>query len=140
MKVLLDNSVLQRMPRSPRVERAVRDWLQSGGTLCSSPVSVLEAGYSARSAAEHATITRNLTQSLTLLAFSASTAELATQMQTALFKRGRGRAVGVLDLWHAAVAIEQDATLVHYDSDFEVLGSVWPDLRQRWVLPRGTID
>lgn len=118
----------------------MRDLLSAEATLCSSPVSVLEAGYSARNAADHTTITQNLAHSVQLLKFTPTTADVAFRMQATLFEAGAGRAVGVLDLLHAAVATEHGATLVHYDSDFELLGDLWPGLSQKWVLPRGSID
>ncbi len=140
MKVLLDNSALQRIPRSLDVEQSVRRLVVDGHTLCSSPVSVLEAGYSARTPAAHVAIVANLTRSFEVLPFGQNTGELAVRLQTALFERGVGRAVGVMDLLSAACAIEHDALLVHYDFDFEMLADSWPAFRQAWIVPRGSIN
>lgn len=62
------------------------------------------------------------------------------ELQASLFAVGMGRAVGVVDLLHAAAAIAHDAVLVHYDADFELLAEVDDRLRQEWVVPRGSID
>jgi predicted nucleic acid-binding protein len=140
MRVLLDNSVLQRVPRSTDVEHAVRQLVIDGHTLCSSPVSVLEAGYSARTPTEHLDFVAHLTRSLVALPFVRSTGQLAVLMQTALFDHGIGRAVGVMDLLSAACAVEQSAHLVHYDSDYEMLTTAWPEFKQTWIVARGSVN
>src|SRR5688572_23801022 len=39
------------------------------------------------------------------------------------------------DLLVAATAIEHDATLLHYDADFDAIAAV-TDLRARWIIAR----
>ena len=139
-RLLVDNSVLQRLARSAGIAEAVRSALESGGVLCSSEVSRLEAGYSARSVHEHAEIIDRLTIDFELLPLSAETGVVAAELQSALFEAGQGRAVGVVDLLHAATAICHRAVVLHYDADFEVLADVDGRLRHRWVVPRGSVD
>ena len=140
MKILLDNSVVQRLPRSSEVSTAVRLLLDAGHTLCSSPISVLEAGYSARTSIDHRDIVANLTRSFELLRFDHSTGDLAVALQAALFEAGTGRSVGVMDLFSAACAIEHGAHLVHYDSDFDKLAKAWSPFHQSWIVPRGSVS
>lgn len=139
-RALIDNSVLQRLSTGPEVAWAVEDLLASGWVLCSSDVSRLEAGFSTRSAAEHVGIRDRLTHDFELLPVTPACGDLAMAMQSELFARGTGRAVGVLDLLHAATAVVHDAVVVHYDHDFELVAEVDSRLRQRWVVPRGSVS
>ena len=135
---LLDNSVLQRITRD-EVERGLVALTADRGLLAVSDASVLEAGYSATSADDHRRWIRRLTQGMVHLGASAVTGRIALALQTALFAAGMGRSAGVIDLLHAATAIEHDAVVVHYDSDFEYLAEVEPRLRHQWIVPRGQI-
>jgi hypothetical protein len=45
----------------------------------------------------------------------------------------------VVDIVQAACAVVHGAVLVHYHADFDHLGQVEPELRQRWVVPRGSM-
>ena len=108
--------------------------------LCSSEVSRLETGYSARSVREHAEINDRLTMDFELLPLCAETGVVVAELQSALFEAGQGRAVGVVDLLHAATAICHHAVVLHYNADFEVLADVDGRLRHRWVVPRGSVD
>jgi predicted nucleic acid-binding protein len=75
-----------------------------------------------------------------LLPLCAETGVVAAELQRALFDAGRGRAVGVVDLLHAATAICHRAVVLHHDADFEALADVDGRLRHRWVVPRGSVD
>jgi predicted nucleic acid-binding protein len=61
------------------------------------------------------------------------------ELQWALFEAAKGRAAGVVDLLIAGIAVEHDAVVLHYDSDFDVLASVDRRFRARWVVPRGSV-
>lgn len=41
------------------------------------------------------------------------------------------------DLLVAATALEHDATVLHYDRDFDLIAEV-TDLSARWIIPPGT--
>jgi len=137
---LLDNSVLQRLDRAPAVRAAAEQLIGRGDLLASSDVSLLEAGFSARNTEDHQHIRALLGDTFVRLALAAEIGTVAMEMQSALFARGIGRAVGVMDLLHAATAVAYDAVLVHYDADFETLAGVDPRLRQAWIVPRGSVD
>lgn len=137
---LLDNSVLQRLDLSAEVRTATQRLIHGDNLLAASDVSVLEAGYSATSAADHARILERVGGDLLQLPLTPEVGQAARELQTRLFDAGMGRAVGVVDLLHGATAIVHDAVLVHYDGDFEHLASVDSRLEQRWIVPRGSVD
>jgi predicted nucleic acid-binding protein len=58
--------------------------------------------------------------------------------QGSLARTGRHRAVGMADLLTAVIAAEHDLTVVHYDADFDIAGSVI-GFAHRWVAPRGSL-
>jgi predicted nucleic acid-binding protein len=55
-----------------------------------------------------------------------------------LARRGRHRAAGLPDLLQAAVAERHAVTLLHYDSDFDLIAAVTGQPMQ-WVVPRGSV-
>lgn len=139
---LLDNSATQRISRSADVAEAVRRLLDSG-VLAGCLPQLLEEGYSARSASDHATILSLNAEAKVFLPPVPAVAERAIELQRRLFAAGQGRAVGVSDLQIAATALvhsdqHQQVIVVHYDSDFEHLAEVEPELRTRWIVPRST--
>ena len=141
---LVDNSVIQRIHRSMPLASALAA-LVNTGDLASCLPQVLEEGYSARNAEDHRTILDSHNRAKVFLPPDAQIAELAFDLQTRLFKVGRGRAVGVSDLQIAATALRystktQLVTIVHYDSDFDFLVEVEPNLHAQWILPPGSID
>jgi predicted nucleic acid-binding protein len=139
-RLLLDNSVLQRLSRAPAIVGAVHERIEQGDVLCSCPTLALEAGFSARNLTEHAGIVERLTADFDLLPFAPEVGDLAIDLQRSLFEAGQGRAVGVVALLSAATAVWHDATVLHYDADFERVAAVDPRVRQRWAVPRGSVD
>lgn len=105
--------------------------------LARSTVTDLELGHSARNAAEW-DATAEMLAAFTELPLSPLIADRARDVQRKLADRGlRGRKVP--DLLVAATAEAADATLVHYDRDFELIASVTGQ-RHEWVARRGSID
>jgi predicted nucleic acid-binding protein len=62
----------------------------------------------------------------------------ALEVQGILWRSGRMRAVGFPDLLIAAVAERERVTLLHYDSDYELIAEATGQ-PMRWVVPRGTV-
>lgn len=60
----------------------------------------------------------------------------AISLQRRLAERGQHRQP-IPDLLVAATAIVNDATVLHYDRDFDLLSSI-SDLSARWIIPPGT--
>ncbi len=139
MRFLVDNSVLQRLARSGEIRTEVSRLAHRGEVLCASTVSVLEAGFSARSHDAHQEIVRRLTQSFELLPLTEEVGSVAVQLQDALWRAGKGRAAGVVDLLHAAAAVSHGATVLHYDSDFDHIASVDRRVRAQWIVSPGSV-
>jgi len=55
-----------------------------------------------------------------------------------LWRARRMRAVGLPDLLIAAVAERERVTVLHYDSDYELIAQVTVQSVQ-WVVPSGTV-
>jgi len=62
----------------------------------------------------------------------------ALDVQAALWRSGLVRAVGFPDLLIAAVAERERVTILHYDSDYDLIAEVTSQPMQ-WVVPRGTV-
>jgi predicted nucleic acid-binding protein len=106
---------------------------------------MLELGFMARSAAEHNEITTELIDRMDLLSLAPEITGIACDLQRRLFDAGMGRSTGPFDLTVAAHAIHHsnettEVVVVHYDSDYDHVGRVAPELHAEWVVPRGTID
>jgi predicted nucleic acid-binding protein len=56
-----------------------------------------------------------------------------------LWNGGLLRSIGAIDTVIAAYAIRNDATVFHYDRDFERVASAAPGFRLAWAVPRGTV-
>jgi predicted nucleic acid-binding protein len=137
---LLDNSVLQRIPRSPVVQESVARLMGKGDLLACSDMSLLEAGYSGTSVEHHREILATWSSSLLRLGLSDEVGTVALGIQTAMFAAGVGRAAGTFDLLQAASAIVHGAVVVHYDADFEHIAACDARLVQQWIVPRGSLD
>ena len=62
----------------------------------------------------------------------------ALNVQGALWRSGHVRAVGFPGLLIAAVAEREQVTLLHYDSDYDLIAQVTTQPMQ-WAVPRGTV-
>jgi len=62
----------------------------------------------------------------------------ALDVQAALWRGGRMRAVGLPDLLIAAVAEREQVTVLHYDGDYDFIPQITGQPMQ-WVVPRGTV-
>lgn len=139
-RYLVDNSVLQRLPRSPEIRAALSEILDDEHELCSCAATLDEFAYSARSATEHAEAVRRLRSSFLYLPMAPAIDQLIIDVRAALFAARKGRAAGVIDVQIAATAVHHDATVLHYDSDYDHIAEAYPDLSARWIVPRGPID
>ena len=108
--------------------------------LCCCALSLDEFAFSARSAAEHAEVTRRLRGSFLYLPMSPEIDHLVIDIRTALWGAGTGRAAGVIDVALAATAVQANAAVLHYDSDFDHITAAYPGLNAHWIVPRGSID
>lgn len=140
---LVDNSVTQRLAQP--IVRTAWERLLDEGEIASCLPTALEAGYSARNAADHARIVGFETQAKVMLPPTAEIGRIALELQSGLFAAGKGRTVGVSDLQIAATAIHYSAalgrpvTVVHYDADFDQLAGLSSGLSARWIVARGLV-
>ena len=135
MSYLLDTSVLTRLGEIAVME-VVRP-LASQGRAARARISDLEVGYSARNDVEWDDL-MNALDAFPLVETTAAHLRRALQVQRLLaVKSQRGRKIP--DLLVAAAAEEAGHTVLHYDSDFDLIASVTGQA-SRWVVPRGSVD
>jgi predicted nucleic acid-binding protein len=119
--LLLDNSAWVRLgdPALPG-ERAdeIADALESGRVAACLPF-LLEAGYSARNASEHAKLVEELL-SLPQYHVDATTEQRALDAQAQLARVGHHRLPPV-DLLIAALADRHELGVLHYDRDYDLI-------------------
>lgn len=132
---LFDTSVLTRLSHS--AVRAAAEQLVTSGRAARAGISDLEIGFSARNGDEWDDLAHGVGE-LHLIETSAEHVRRARQTQRLLAQSGlRGRPIP--DLLIAAAAETEQLTVLHYDSDFEVIATVTGQ-RCEWVVPRGSID
>ena len=140
LRFLIDNSVWSRLSTAPAVVTAFESLITENrpSSILICPPIVAEYGYSARNGRDHDSLVKQLR------AFTecpeAPTSSQALEIQNRLWNSGLLRAAGSLDTVIAAYAVVNDATVVHYDRDYEIIASVVPELKHRWIVPRGTAD
>jgi len=134
LTVLVDTSVLKRLGH-PDVRKAVEP-LAAAGRLGRPRICDLEVGYSARTADEWDQLLEAL-DAFDAVDTTAAHVRRALQVQRLLAQRSqRGRKIP--DLLVAAAAEALDATVLHYDSDFDLIASVTGQ-RCTWVVPAGSV-
>lgn len=132
---LLDTSVLTRL-NQPEVRDAV-EALTMAGRAARAGISDLEIGFSARNATEWDQLTSALT-AFDLVETTARHVQRARAVQRLLSTTSqRGRKIP--DLLVAAAAEETGLTVLHYDSDFDIISTVTGQPSQ-WVSPPGTMN
>ena len=138
-RYLIDNSVWARLATAPAVKDAFIALTAShwAASILVCPPIVAEYGFCARNPGELDILRRELS------AFDeceeAPGSDLPNRIQHALWSRGLMRSVGAMDTLIASYAIVNDATVVHYDGDFEYIGSVVENFTHRWIVPRGSL-
>lgn len=133
---LADTSALARLHR-PEVA-AVLGPLIAAGLIATCGVIEFEIGWATRTGAEFDQVRADRDQGYEWLAIHDADWRRAMEVQAALWHSGRVRAAGFPDLLVAAVAEREQVTVVHYDSDFDIIGKVTGQSMQ-WVVPRGSV-
>ncbi|WP_336213075.1 PIN domain nuclease [Nonomuraea sp. LPB2021202275-12-8] len=137
MVYLIDKSALARMP-NPVVARALKPLLLDK-MLAICTMTQLEVLYSARDPAGYELDAQHLRQDFIHLPMDDKVEERAIDVQTMLARNSQHRGVGAPDLLIAACAEVHNATLLHYDRDFDRIAEVTgqPSL---WVVPPGSVS
>jgi predicted nucleic acid-binding protein len=133
---LADTSALARLSHSPVA--SVLGPLIEAGLVGTCGVIEFELGWAARTADEFDEIRADRQAGYEWLATHDEDWHRALQVQAALWRRGQIRAVGFPDLLIAAVAERERLTILHYDSDYDLITRVTGQAAQ-WVVPRGTV-
>jgi predicted nucleic acid-binding protein len=123
MTWLIDKSALVRLGTSPDSET----WAEriGVGLVHITTVTLLEVGYSARSAQELRSASIEPPLSLMPVEYLTPTMELrAAEVQASLADLGQHRAPGIPDLLIAAVAERAGHTVLHVDKDFDIIAGV----------------
>ena len=111
-------------------------FLRSAGRLHLCAVTIAELLYSSRSADEMAADQEDLSL-LGVMRIDAEVEDRVIWIMRKLASRGQQRAPSIADLFVSAVALTHDATVLHYDKDFELIADV-TGLHHDWIVPRGS--
>jgi len=138
--LLFDNSAWAHL-NSGRLDDERRaeilDWMARGVIATCMPF-LLEAGYSAQSAADHRTMMADFDR-LARIPITPEVEERALQAQRELAAVGHNR-LAPLDIVIAACAHEAGAGVLHYDRDYDILAArTTLDFNSEWVAPPGSL-
>jgi predicted nucleic acid-binding protein len=123
-----------------RVGLAGAEWLASeilNGNVRRSSMTDVEIFYSATSHRALLEIIEERQAGFRLVDTHQEDWDRAGQVMVLLAEKGKHRSVGIPDLLIAAVAERHGLTLVHYDSDFDLVAELTGQAT-RWLAPRGT--
>jgi predicted nucleic acid-binding protein len=133
---LADTSALARLRHEPVA--TVLGPLIEAGLVATCGVIEFELGWATRTSAEYGQLRADRDTGYEWLATHDEDWRRALHVQAALWRSGQIRAVGFPDLLIAAVAEREQVTVLHYDSDYDLIAQVTGQ-PARWVVPRGTV-
>lgn len=133
---LADTSALSRIGSHPGVSAALAELLASGQVAWSDPTR-LEMGLSAQNGPDHANLERAL-DGLPRARLSPRDYDRAWQIQGKLAALSQHRGIALPDLLVAACAERLGLTVIHCDSDFDVIAEVTGQ-PTRWVVDRESL-
>jgi predicted nucleic acid-binding protein len=116
--------------------KAIVNLAEPSNVLVCAP-NALEFGFSTRNGKDHTELMKQLGEFADCDVHP--TAQDALSIQNRLWNGSLVRAAGAMDTAIAAYAIKNQATLVHYDRDFEHIAKVESRLKHQWIVPRGSI-
>jgi hypothetical protein len=135
-RYLADTSALARLHR-PAVSAVLAPLIESGA-VATCGVIEFELRWATRSSGEFDQLRTDRDAGYEWLATHDEDWRRALEVQASLWRGGRMRLVGLPDLLVAAVAERERVTVVHYDSDYDLITQVTGQPMQ-WVVPRGTV-
>jgi predicted nucleic acid-binding protein len=138
--LLLENSAWARVGQQ-HVDEArlaeIANWMANGEIAICLPF-LLEAGYSARSSTEHQTMMSDLRQ-LRSIQITPRIETRALQAQSELAHTGHHR-IPPGDLIVAACADDAAGSILHYDTDFDIIiERTSLTFESVWLAPRGSL-
>jgi predicted nucleic acid-binding protein len=135
-RYLADTSALARLHHDAVV--TVLGPLIEAGLVATCGVVEFELGWATRTAAEFDALRVDRDSGYEWLATHDEDWRRALDVQGALWRGGRIRAVGFPDLLIAALAERERVTVLHYDGDYDLIAQITGQ-PVRWVVPRGTV-
>ena len=135
VEAVVDKSALARISH-PTV-KAVLEPLLVEGHLATCAVTNLEMLFSARSGAEWDMVREQL-QGLPAVPITPTVCTRAIEVQGMLWHSGKVRAVGIPDLLIAAAAEVAGLSVLHYDTDFDLVAAVTGQ-ESRWLVAAGSV-
>jgi predicted nucleic acid-binding protein len=133
---LADTSALARLRHRPVA--AVLGPLIEAGLVATCGAIEFELGWATRSGKELDELRTDRDAGYESLPTHDEDWRRALEVQAALWHGGQVRAVGFPDLLIAAVAERERVTVLHYDSDYDLITDATGQPVQ-WVVPRGTV-
>jgi predicted nucleic acid-binding protein len=133
---LADTSALARL-RHQAVAQVLGPLIEAG-LVATCGVIEFELGWATRTAAELDQLRADRDIGYEWLAAHDEDWRRALEIQATRWRRGSVRAVGLPDLLIAAVAERERVTVIHYDSEYELIAGITGQ-PVRWVVPRGTV-
>lgn len=133
---LADTSALARLRHRPVV--AALGPLIEAGLVATCGVIEFELGWATRNSKELDDLRADRDAGYEWLPTHEEDWRRALAVQAALWRGGQVRAVGFPDLLIAAVAERERVSVLHYDSDYDLIAEVTGQPVQ-WVVPRGTV-
>jgi predicted nucleic acid-binding protein len=133
---LADTSALARLRHRPVA--AVLGPMIEAGLVATCGVIEFELGWATRSGKELDELRADRDAGYEWVPIHDEDWRRALDVQAALWRSGQVRAVGFPDLLVAAVAERERITVIHYDSDYELIAQVTGQ-PVTWVVQRGTV-
>jgi hypothetical protein len=130
---LVDKSALEQR-RHVDAARDLLTLLLSQGALASCHIIALEVLYSARNLADYESLQVDIA-ALPWLPVTVEAMDRAMEVQHLLARRGQHR-MPLPDLMIAATAELHEATVLHYDHDYDLISAVTGQPAQ-WIVERG---
>jgi predicted nucleic acid-binding protein len=138
--LLLDNSAWSQLGQDHVADERVREvaeWMAQREIAVCMPF-LLEAGYSAQSAANHREMMAKFDE-LPRIAIDAEVERLAMQAQRELAEIGHRR-LAPMDVMIAACAHRSESGVLHYDGDYDTLAEhTGLTFDSVWLAPAGTL-
>ncbi|HEX5758840.1 MAG TPA: PIN domain nuclease [Thermoanaerobaculia bacterium] len=134
-RYLVDKSALARMPLRPVRERLAP--ILEAGEAATCAIVDLEVLFSARNREDYDRIRERRSLAYHPVPITEEILQRAIAIQAELARTGRHR-VPIPDLIIAATAEAAGLTLLHYDSDYDVIAEVTRQPAE-WVVERGTV-
>lgn len=133
---LLDKSAQARQAR-PEVLATLEPLVRSG-QIATCGVIELEVLFSARSYTDFVQIRGERALAFTMVPIVQTDFDRAIEVMELLSRRGQHRAVKLPDLLIATIAERSGLTVLHYDADYDLIGTATGQPVQ-WVVPRGSV-